>query len=64
MGQIDFTPILGFMVLQFLAKVLSSDPPWAGSEACEWSIYERVLFNRREREKVGAQVDRLVEARV
>mmetsp|Transcript_10001 Transcript_10001/g.40423 ORF Transcript_10001/g.40423 Transcript_10001/m.40423 type:complete len:159 (+) Transcript_10001:57-533(+) len=26
MGQIDFTPILGFMVLQFLAKVLSSDP--------------------------------------
>jgi uncharacterized protein YggT (Ycf19 family) len=25
MGQIDFTPILGFMVLQFLAKVLSQD---------------------------------------
>mmetsp|Transcript_34133 Transcript_34133/g.83667 ORF Transcript_34133/g.83667 Transcript_34133/m.83667 type:complete len:220 (-) Transcript_34133:129-788(-) len=24
MGQIDFTPILGFMVLQFLAKVLTS----------------------------------------
>ena len=24
MGQIDFTPILGFMVLQFLARVLSS----------------------------------------
>ena len=26
MGQIDFTPILGFMVLQFLARVLSTDP--------------------------------------
>ena len=25
MGQIDFTPILGFMVLQFLARVLSAD---------------------------------------
>ncbi|OUS48271.1 YGGT family-domain-containing protein [Ostreococcus tauri] len=25
MGQVDFTPILGFMVLQFLARVLSSD---------------------------------------
>ena len=26
MGQVDFTPILGFMVLQFLARVLSTDP--------------------------------------
>ena len=25
MGQIDFTPILGFMVLQFLARILSTD---------------------------------------
>ena len=26
MGQIDFTPILGFMVLQFFVRVLSTDP--------------------------------------
>ena len=25
MGMVDLTPIMGFMVLQFLAKVLSSD---------------------------------------
>lgn len=26
MGQIDFTPILGFLVLQFVAQVLSGGP--------------------------------------
>lgn len=29
MGQIDFTPILGFIVLQFLAGVLTADDPYS-----------------------------------
>ena len=44
MGQIDFTPIFGFMVLQFLVQVLGAVPPApslpAGASPPQWQPAE------------------------